>query len=96
MLALEEPENGHSPGRATPARAFAAAAKIAPVGFDLAAERAVEFAPSGRAAADDLVDALDAVAVNPHDLRGAARGHFEREVLDELVELAVGQLTVSD
>ena len=76
--------------------AFTPAAEVGLVALDLAAERAVQFALAGEAAADDLVDALGAVTVKAHDLSGATRGHFEREVLDDLVELAVRQLAVSD
>ena len=54
----------------------------------------MEFALAGQAAADDLVDALGAVAIDLHDFRGTTRGHFQREVLDEFIELAVRQLTV--
>jgi hypothetical protein len=49
-----------------------------------------------QAAADGVVDALGAVAVDAHDFRGAARGHFQREVADQSVEPAVSQLAVSD
>jgi hypothetical protein len=41
-----------------------------------------------------LVDALGAVAVDAHHFRGATRRHFQREVADQPVELAVSQLTV--
>jgi hypothetical protein len=54
----------------------------------------VQLTLAGEAAADDLVDALGAVAVDAHDFRGTTRGHFQREVLDEFIELAVRQLTV--
>jgi hypothetical protein len=50
----------------------------------------------GQAAADNLVDALGAVAVDAHDVGGASRGHFQGEVLDEFVKPAIRQLTVSD
>lgn len=93
-VALQEPENGDFTGRAAPARAFAPPAQVGLVALDLAAERAVRFALSRQAAADDLVDALGAVAVDAHHFRGAARGHFKREVLDEFIELAVSQLAV--
>lgn len=92
--ALQEPENGDFASRAAAARAFAATAEVALIGFDLAAERAMGLALTGQTAADDLVDALGAVAVDAHHFRYAARGHFQGEVLDELVELAVRQLTV--
>jgi hypothetical protein len=51
---------------------------------------------AGQAAADDVVDALGAVAVNAHHFSGTTRGHFQREVADQLAELAVRQLAVSD
>ncbi len=47
-----------------------------------------------QAAADDLIDALGTVAVNVHDLCGATCGHFQCEVLDEFIELAIRQLAV--
>src|ERR1700755_2170767 len=93
-VALEEPENRHFASRAATAWAFASAAEVTPVALDLAAQGAVEFALSGEAAADDLINALGAVAVDAHHFRGSARGHFQSEVLDEFVELAVRQLAI--
>jgi hypothetical protein len=40
-----------------------------------------------------MIDALNAVTVNAHDVGGAARGYFQGEVLDEFIELAIRQLT---
>jgi hypothetical protein len=54
----------------------------------------VQFALAGQAAADDVVDALGTVAVDAHHFRGTTRRHFQGEVADQLVELAVSQLTV--
>jgi hypothetical protein len=54
----------------------------------------MEFALAGEAAADDLIDTLSAVSVDAHDFRCTTRRHFQSEVADQLVELAVRQFTV--
>jgi hypothetical protein len=95
-VALQEPENGHFAGCAATSWAFAAASEVRLVALEFAAKRAMPFAFAGQAAADDLINAFGAVAVDAHHFSGAARRHFEREVLNEFIELTVCQLTVSE
>ncbi len=95
-ITFQKPENRHFPGCATSALAFAPTAEVRLVAFNLATKRARLFALTGEAAADDLVDALGAVAVDVHHLSGTTRRHFQREIADQLIKLPVRQLTVSN
>src|ERR1700755_3667916 len=78
-LTLEAPKTRHFASHAATAWAFASAAEVTPVALDLAAQGAVEFALSGEAAADDLINALGAVAVDAHHFRGSAPRAFPNQ-----------------
>ena len=49
---------------------------------------------SSEAAADDLINALSSVAIDAHGFGRSRSRHFQNEVLDQLVELAISQLAV--
>ena len=90
----KEGKNGHYTSSATSATAFTTTLEVALVALDFAAERALAFTLAGQAATNHLVNALCSMTVNIRCSSRSTGRHFKSEVLDELVELAIGQLAV--
>lgn len=89
---LQEPKDGHV-ARSTPApQSLPVPSEIGFVRFDLSVEGRAALTVPSQVVANDLIDALGTVAVDPEHRGGLHGGHLQREAVDELATLSVRYL----